>query len=77
MQESPLFKLGSDPVFFLEEAPLATMRHLFQQLLAEQASAYPYKHDLLRTYVNLLLHKALKLITGADSGLANEFAAAW
>lgn len=61
LQDSPLFKIGSEPVFFLDEAPLETVRHLFRQLLAEQDSAYPYKQALLRTYVNLLLHEALKL----------------
>jgi AraC family transcriptional regulator, transcriptional activator of pobA len=61
LQDSPLFKIGSDPVFFLDEAQLGTVRHLFRQLLTEQDSTYPYKQDLLRTYVNLLLHEALKM----------------
>lgn len=61
LQDSPLFKIGNDPVFFLDEAQLGTLRHVFRQLLAEQESAYPYKQDLLRTYVNLLLHEALKM----------------
>jgi AraC family transcriptional activator of pobA len=67
LQQSPLFKLGSAPVYFLDELPLGTVRQLFQQLLAEQASAYPYKADLLRTYLNLLLHEALKLQPPAES----------
>jgi AraC family transcriptional activator of pobA len=61
LQQSPLFQLGSAPVYFLDEPQLGTVRQLFQQLLAEQAAAYPYKADLLRTYLNLLLHEALKL----------------
>lgn len=61
LQESPLFKIGSDPVFFLNEAQLNTVRHLFRQLLAEHSSEYLYKQDLLRSYVNLLVHEALKM----------------
>ncbi|MGI4822697.1 MAG: helix-turn-helix domain-containing protein [Janthinobacterium lividum] len=67
LQQSPLFKLGSAPVYFVDELPLGTVRQLFQQLLAEQASAYPYKADLLRTYLNLLLHEALKLQPPAEA----------
>lgn len=61
LQDSPLFKIGSNPVFFLDEAQLATIRHLFQQLLVERESAYPYKQDLLRTYLHLIIHEALKM----------------
>jgi AraC-like DNA-binding protein len=61
LQESALFKIGSDPVFFLDDAQLGSVRHLFQQLLTAQESTYPYKQDLLRTYVNLLLHEALQM----------------
>ncbi|MEJ7664065.1 MAG: hypothetical protein WKG07_33320 [Hymenobacter sp.] len=61
LQGSPLFKIGGDPVFFLAEAQLATARYLFQQLLAEHDSEYLHKHELLRNYVNLLLHEALKM----------------
>jgi AraC family transcriptional activator of pobA len=67
LQQSPLFKLGSAPVYFLDEPHLSAVRQLFQQLLAEQASAYPYKADLLRTYLNLLLHEALKLEPQAEA----------
>jgi AraC family transcriptional activator of pobA len=66
LQQSPLFKLGSAPVYFLDEPHLGAVRQLFQQLLAEQASDYPYKADLLRTYLNLLLHEALKLQPPAE-----------
>lgn len=61
LQTSALFQVGSDPVFFPGPAALATLRHLFAQLVREQDSAYPHKHDLLRTYVHLLLHEARKL----------------
>jgi AraC family transcriptional activator of pobA len=61
LRHSPLFKLGSAPVVFLDALQLRTVQQLFQQLLTEQASAYSYKQDLLRTYLNLLLHEGLKL----------------
>ncbi len=61
LQDSPLFKIGSDPVFFLDETQLGTVRYLFQQLLATHSSDYVYKQELLRNYVSLLIHEALKM----------------
>jgi AraC-like DNA-binding protein len=60
-QESPLFQLGSSPVFLLTEEQTAFLTHLFQQMLAEANSTYRYKLDLLRTQVQLLLHEALRM----------------
>ena len=61
LQESPLFKLHSDPVFFVTEEQFGTFSNLFQKMLAEMDSSYVYKLDLMRTYVQLLLHEALKM----------------
>lgn len=61
LQESPLFRLGSDPIYFVNEQEAATLSALFQKMLVEMESGYVYKQDLLRTYVQLLLHEALKM----------------
>ncbi|UOQ64709.1 helix-turn-helix domain-containing protein [Hymenobacter volaticus] len=61
LQDSPLFKIGNDPIFFPNEAQYAVLQQLFQQMLAEQNSTYSYKQDLLRNYVNLVIHEALKM----------------
>ncbi|WP_375433980.1 helix-turn-helix domain-containing protein [uncultured Hymenobacter sp.] len=61
LQDSPLFKIGNDPIFFPDETQLETLRQFFRQMLAERDSTYPYKQDLLRNYVNLVIHEALKM----------------
>lgn len=61
LQDSPLFKIGNDPIFFPDETQYETLRRLFQQMMAERDSTYPYKQDLLRNYVNLVVHEALKM----------------
>lgn len=61
LQESPLFKIGGSPVFFLTDEQVASVGEIFDKMLAETASDYVYKQDLLRSYVNLLLHEALKM----------------
>ncbi len=60
-QDSPLFQLGTSPVFLLTDEQCAFLTQLFQQMLAEVHSTYRYKLDLLRTHVHLLLHEALRM----------------
>jgi AraC-like DNA-binding protein len=61
LQESPLFKVNSDPVYFVNDEQFATFSQLFRKMEAEMESGYVHKQDLLRTYVQLLLHEALKM----------------
>lgn len=61
LQESPLFRLGSDPVYFLDAAQYADLAHLFAKLLQEMESSYVYRQEVVRNYLNLVLHEALKL----------------
>lgn len=61
LQDTPLFKIGSDPVFFVDAAQLIYISGIFQNMLREFESDYMYKLDLLRNHLNLLLHEALKM----------------
>lgn len=60
LQESPLFKIGGDPVFFIDEKQEAFLTDIFDKMLMELESEYVHKYDLLRNYVNLVIHEALK-----------------
>ncbi|RYC67098.1 helix-turn-helix domain-containing protein [Spirosoma sordidisoli] len=66
LQQSPLFKIGGTPVFALTDDQAATMTALFQKMLAEQATDYPFKGELIRTYINLIIHETLKLQPSND-----------
>jgi AraC-like DNA-binding protein len=58
--ESPLFQIGGSPVFFIDKKQEVELCAIFEKMLAERDSEYIYKYDLLRTYVNLVIHEALK-----------------
>ncbi|OJJ13870.1 hypothetical protein BKI52_45160 [marine bacterium AO1-C] len=58
--ESP-FKIGADSVFFLEPNQQAYVSTLFEQMLTENTSDYIHKHELLKNYIHLLIHEALKI----------------
>ncbi|TGD77675.1 helix-turn-helix domain-containing protein [Hymenobacter wooponensis] len=61
LHKSPLFRLGSPPLFKLPAPQAAYVRSIFHKMLTEQQGDYPFKGDLIRTYVQLLIHEALHL----------------
>lgn len=61
LQESPLFRVGGDNVFFPDEAQLATFRHLFDKMISEMNADYTHKYDMIRSYLNLIIHEAIKM----------------
>jgi hypothetical protein len=61
LQESSLFKIGGTPIFFLNNEQRAFITSLFQKMIAEQSTDYVYKKDLIRNYIDLLIHEALKM----------------
>ena len=61
LQNSPLFKLGGTPILEISEQQRTFLNSLFQKMIEEQQSDYEYKDDLIRDYINLILHESLKL----------------
>lgn len=61
VQESSLLQLNTHPVTALTPAQSTFLSQIFQQLLVEVNSTYRYRYDLLRTYVQLILHEAQRL----------------
>lgn len=61
LQQSPLFKIGGSPVFLLTPDQTETFSAIFRKMLAEQDTDYPFKDELIRTYLNLVIHETLKL----------------
>lgn len=61
LQDSPLFKIGTDPVFFVNAEQQDYINTIFQNMVREFNSDYEHKFDLLYNHLNLLLHEALKM----------------
>src|SRR5687768_1183549 len=61
LQNSPLFKIGGTPILNISEAQRKFLNTIFQKMIEEQQSDYTYKDDLMRNYINLIIHEALKL----------------
>ena len=61
LQHSPLFKIGGTPILKINEQQRQFLNSIFQRMIEEQKSDYAYKDDLMRNYINLIIHEALKL----------------
>ncbi len=61
LQHSPLFKIGGTPILKITEQQREFLNTFFQKMIEEQHTDYAYKDDLIRNYINLIIHEALKL----------------
>lgn len=61
LQQSPLFKIGGTPILKLNNDQKKFVTSIFQRMLAEQNTDYAYKDELMRNYINLIIHEALKM----------------
>jgi AraC family transcriptional activator of pobA len=58
---SPLFKIGGTPVLKITEAQRTFLNSIFEKMIEEQKTDYAYKDELIRNYIQLIIHEALKL----------------
>ncbi len=61
LQQSPLFKIGGTPVLKISEEQRLFLNTIFKKMIEEQQTDYSFKDDLIRNYIHLVIHEALKL----------------
>lgn len=61
VQDSPLFRVGDNPVVPLNTEQAAFMTGIFQKMLDVYNADYPYKADLIRNCIALVIHEALRI----------------
>lgn len=61
LHESPLFKIGGTPIFSLTAVQEEYITSMFIKMIAEQDTDYIFKDDLIRNYINLIIHESLKM----------------
>lgn len=59
--QSPFFKIDGTPVLEISEEQRLFLNTLFQKMIEEQENDYTFKDELIRNYVSLIIHEALKL----------------
>ncbi|MGQ8335885.1 helix-turn-helix domain-containing protein [Sunxiuqinia sp. A32] len=61
LQQSPLFKVSGTPSFKLDEQQQSRLAGIFDAMIANEATDYLYKDDLMRNYIQLIIHEALRM----------------
>ncbi len=61
LQQSPLFKIDGTPILKINEAQRLFLNSIFQKMIDEQQTDYVHKDDVIRNYISLILHEAMKL----------------
>lgn len=61
LQQSPFFKIGGTPILTITDAQRIFLNTIFQKMIEEQQSSYIFKDDLIRNYINLIAHEAMKM----------------
>lgn len=57
----PVFKNDTIPVYFISESQQEYLLDIYQKMAVEMESSYIYKYDLIKNYVNLIIHEAVKM----------------
>lgn len=66
LQHSPLFRLSGTPIFHIDKEKREFLNGIFKNMISEQSTEYVFKDDLMRNYINLIIHEALKLQPAED-----------
>lgn len=57
----PILRTDSIPVYFINEEQQDYLLSIFGKMQADIESSYVHKYDLMRNYVNVLAHEAMKM----------------
>lgn len=61
LADSPLFNTSKERIYFLDERNLNTIQEIFGKMKEELETDYPQKLDVLRCYLHLFIHEAMKM----------------
>jgi AraC family transcriptional activator of pobA len=66
LQQSPLFKIDGTPILKISEQQRIFLNSIFNKMIDEQQTDYEFKDDVIRNYISLILHEAMKLQPSED-----------
>jgi len=62
LRESLLWKINENPVIHIDDEQEEILKDIFSKMIKEMDGDYIHKYDLLRNYVQLIAHEALKVL---------------
>lgn len=64
----PLFRSDTIPVFFINNDQQKDLFDIFEKMNRELESGYIHKYDLMRNYLDLIIHEAMKMQPSDPNG---------
>lgn len=61
VSDCPILRSDSIPVYFINEEQQEYLLSIFGKMQADIESSYVHKYDLMRNYVNVIAHEAMKM----------------
>ncbi|GGB94784.1 helix-turn-helix domain-containing protein [Dyadobacter sediminis] len=61
LQESPLFKVGGEPIYLLNQHQTDYLQSIFERMKLEADGEYVFKNDIIRNQLSLIIHEAIKM----------------
>jgi AraC-like DNA-binding protein len=61
LQQSPLFNVNGTPAFKLDAEQQSRLTGLFDAMITHDATDYLYRDDLMRNYIQFIVHEALHM----------------
>lgn len=61
LASTPLFDLSKERIYFLDDDSLKNIQGIFEKMGAELTSDYSQKLDIMRCYLHLFIHEAMKI----------------
>lgn len=61
LKDSVLYKVGGEPVYFLNEEQLQYLTSIFIRMRQEIDSDYIHKYELICSQLSLIIHEAIKM----------------
>jgi AraC family transcriptional regulator, transcriptional activator of pobA len=61
LHDSPLFRAGSNPVFFLDEPQFLFISSIYDKMKEELNTTYMHRFDVVRHYLSVLIHEGMKM----------------
>lgn len=61
LQESPLFKVGGEPIYLLSPDQADYLQSVFERMKLEADGEYVFKYDVIRNQLSLIIHEAIRM----------------
>ena len=61
LSDLPMFDVDTEKVYYPDKQSVDRISDLYRKMMEENKNSYPFKQDLMRNYLHLIIYEALKM----------------